>query len=161
YNPGCYGEYDVLGFNSVNGKLFTGGIKNALDAGLGVNVWTENDPERMKQLIKEGVTGIITDYPNRLKKVLDEPKKALPWLRRAVERSRDCRRVRSGIVRRGAIIWPCDLVVFNGALAMISSAPPSPSSPTLVVFFDQPELGAVSQVGGKGSNLIALRAAGF
>jgi pyruvate,water dikinase len=65
------------------------------------------------------------------------------------------------IVRRGAVIWPCDLVVFNGALAMFTSAPPSRSSPNLVVFFDQPEQGTVSRVGGKGSNLISLSAAGF
>ena len=31
----------------------------------------------------------------------------------------------------------------------------------LVVFFDQPEQGAVTRVGGKGSNLITLSAAGF
>jgi glycerophosphoryl diester phosphodiesterase len=37
----------------------------------GVNVWTENDPERMRTLIAAGVTGIITDYPDRLREVLD------------------------------------------------------------------------------------------
>src|SRR5262249_29004463 len=44
---------------------------------------------------------------------------------------------------------------------MFTSAPPSSSSLNLVVFFDQPEQGAVSHVGGKGSNLITLSAAGF
>jgi glycerophosphoryl diester phosphodiesterase len=37
----------------------------------GVNVWTENDPERMRTLIAAGVTGIITDYPDRLREMLD------------------------------------------------------------------------------------------
>jgi glycerophosphoryl diester phosphodiesterase len=39
--------------------------------GRGVNVWTENDPERMYRLIAAGVTGIITDYPDRLRDLLD------------------------------------------------------------------------------------------
>jgi glycerophosphoryl diester phosphodiesterase len=39
--------------------------------GRGVNVWTENDPERMRRLIAAGVTGIITDYPDRLRDLLD------------------------------------------------------------------------------------------
>lgn len=75
YDPGCYSDYDVLGFNSVSGKVTPGSVKNAREAGLGVNVWTENDPERMKQLIKAGATGIITDYPNRLRDVLAEEEK--------------------------------------------------------------------------------------
>jgi glycerophosphoryl diester phosphodiesterase len=41
------------------------------DTGRGVNVWTENDPERMRKLIAAGVTGIITDYPDRLRALLD------------------------------------------------------------------------------------------
>ncbi|MBY0528362.1 MAG: disulfide bond formation protein B [Gemmataceae bacterium] len=72
YNPGCYDSYDSLGFHSVSGKLDTEGIKSARAAGVGVNVWTENDPQRMKQLIEAGVTGIFTDYPNRLRDVLNE-----------------------------------------------------------------------------------------
>ena len=36
-------------------------------SGRGVNVWTENDPRRMRELIDAGVTGIMTDYPNRLR----------------------------------------------------------------------------------------------
>lgn len=77
YNPGCYGDYDVLGFYSVSGKLTPEPIKSAREAGLSATVWTENDPERMKQLIGAGATGIITDYPNRLLDVLaemDKPK---------------------------------------------------------------------------------------
>ena len=36
-------------------------------SGRGVNVWTENDPRRMRELIDAGVSGIVTDYPNRLR----------------------------------------------------------------------------------------------
>ena len=34
--------------------------------------WTVNDPEQMKKLVNAGVEGIITDYPQLLKKILME-----------------------------------------------------------------------------------------
>ena len=37
----------------------------------GVNVWTVNDPADMRNLIAAGVTGIVTDYPDRLRDVLN------------------------------------------------------------------------------------------
>jgi len=45
-------------------------IKDAHDRGLAVKVWTVNDEDRMNQLIDLGVDGIITDYPDRLRRVL-------------------------------------------------------------------------------------------
>lgn len=45
-------------------------IRIAQELGLSVNVWTVNDTARMRELIKMGVDGIITDYPDRLRKVL-------------------------------------------------------------------------------------------
>ena len=68
YNPGC----EALGLGSVGGTVDAAGIRSALAAGLGVNVWTENDPARMRALLAAGVTGIFTDYPNRLATVLAE-----------------------------------------------------------------------------------------
>ncbi len=47
-------------------------IKLAHDLGLSVSVWTVNDASRMRQLIKMGVDGIISDYPNRLRLVLEQ-----------------------------------------------------------------------------------------
>jgi glycerophosphoryl diester phosphodiesterase len=70
YNPGCYGDYDSLGFHSVCGKLDARGIRSARGAGRGVNVWTCNDPNQMACLIDAGVSGLITDYPNRVREVL-------------------------------------------------------------------------------------------
>jgi glycerophosphoryl diester phosphodiesterase len=74
YNPGCYGDYDTVGFSSVGGKIDATAIRSARKAGLGVNVWTENDPGRMKALVEAGATGIFTDYPNRLRRVLEAKK---------------------------------------------------------------------------------------
>lgn len=41
-------------------------------AGYGINVWTVNDPRRMRQLIELGVDGIITDTPDVLRRIVDE-----------------------------------------------------------------------------------------
>jgi glycerophosphoryl diester phosphodiesterase len=70
YNPGCSGGSDTVGFGSTTGKLDLTPLQSARKAGLAVNVWTENDPMRMQALIDAGVTGIFTDYPNRLQTVL-------------------------------------------------------------------------------------------
>ncbi|MDA1074230.1 MAG: glycerophosphodiester phosphodiesterase family protein [Proteobacteria bacterium] len=70
YNPGCYGDYDSTGFGSVTGKFDPVSIVNARSAGFGVNVWTCNDPDQMRTLIGAGVTGIITDFANRVRDVL-------------------------------------------------------------------------------------------
>lgn len=42
------------------------------EAGLAVVPWTVNDKSRMRTLITWGVDGIITDYPDRLAKVMKE-----------------------------------------------------------------------------------------
>ncbi len=41
------------------------------EAGYDVNVWTVNDEKEMRSLIEMGVTGIITDYPQVLKPIID------------------------------------------------------------------------------------------
>ncbi len=46
--------------------------------GLTVVVWTVNEPARMGALIDLGVDGIITDYPDRLRRVLREKGLPLP-----------------------------------------------------------------------------------
>ena len=40
-------------------------------SGRGVNVWTVNDRATMQRLIASGVSGIVTDYPDRLRALLD------------------------------------------------------------------------------------------
>lgn len=46
-------------------------IKTLRDAGYDVYVWTINDEETMMTLINAGVSGIITDYPQKLNEVLN------------------------------------------------------------------------------------------
>lgn len=47
------------------------GVTAVAEAGLGCNVWTSNDVESMTRLVGWGVDGIITDYPDRARSVLD------------------------------------------------------------------------------------------
>ncbi len=46
-------------------------VEAAQDAGLAVNVWTVDDPERMAALAAMGVDGIITNVPDVARSVLD------------------------------------------------------------------------------------------
>jgi glycerophosphoryl diester phosphodiesterase len=69
YNPGCYGDYDSIGFGSVSGKLDSSGIIDVRKGDGGVNVWTCNDKHQMQELIRAGVTGLITDFPNRVRDI--------------------------------------------------------------------------------------------
>jgi glycerophosphoryl diester phosphodiesterase len=69
-HPGCSGDSDSVGLDSISGAIDRATISALRDAGLLVNVWTENDPVRMSALIGAGVTGIVTDYPDRLARIL-------------------------------------------------------------------------------------------
>ena len=59
-------------WSSYHKEVSTESIAIAHQIGLSVNVWTVNEPNRMRELIDMGVDGIITDYPNRLRQVLEE-----------------------------------------------------------------------------------------
>lgn len=49
-------------------------VKTLRDAGFDVYVWTVNDKDSMMTLINAGVSGIITDYPQRMTEVLKKYK---------------------------------------------------------------------------------------
>jgi len=53
-------------------------IKLAHELGLSVSVWTVNETSRMYELIEMGVDSIITDYPDRLRRVMLELGLPLP-----------------------------------------------------------------------------------
>jgi len=53
-------------------------LEEAHRLGLRVVVWTVNEAERMGALIDLGVDGIISDYPDRLRRVLAEKGRPLP-----------------------------------------------------------------------------------
>jgi glycerophosphoryl diester phosphodiesterase len=53
-------------------------VDKAHDAGMKVIPWTVNDTATMRKLINDGVDGIITDYPDRLRTVMAERGWKLP-----------------------------------------------------------------------------------
>lgn len=53
-------------------------VKEAHDLGLKVNVWTVNDKPTMEKMIDFGVDGITTDYPDRLRAVMQARGLPLP-----------------------------------------------------------------------------------
>jgi len=64
-----------LGAEAVNPKITVWNFKSIAklqEQGVDFNVWTVNDELEMKALINTGVQGIITDFPQLLKKMLDE-----------------------------------------------------------------------------------------
>lgn len=73
YEPQRYAEYvgaDALHplFYSVLNEQIVKSIKNA---GFLINAYTVNEEIYMKKLIQLGIDGIITNYPDKLKKVLE------------------------------------------------------------------------------------------
>lgn len=64
YEPDIYSPYYLL--------LRQGQIDDLHLRGIQVIPWTVNDETVMKKLIRQGVDGIITDYPDRLAKVIKE-----------------------------------------------------------------------------------------
>ena len=53
-------------------------MREARALGLAVLPWTVNEPADMEMLIDAGVDGLITDYPDRLRRVLAARGKPLP-----------------------------------------------------------------------------------
>lgn len=78
FNVNSYGGSVVKAIKAAGGKLWSpdqrgltaAQIKEAHEAGIGVIVWTVNAKEEMAKFIDMDVDGIITDYPDILRKVL-------------------------------------------------------------------------------------------
>ncbi|WP_243220217.1 glycerophosphodiester phosphodiesterase family protein [Methylobacter sp. S3L5C] len=68
YHPNCYSEPDSTGSRKLNGY----GITSVRSTGRYVNGWTCNNKDDMRQLITAGVTGLISDFPNRVQDILLE-----------------------------------------------------------------------------------------
>jgi len=52
-------------------------VRTAHAEGLGVWTWAVNETDEMERLLADGVDGIITDFPDRLRSVLDEHRSSL------------------------------------------------------------------------------------
>ncbi|NOU21486.1 MAG: glycerophosphodiester phosphodiesterase [Methyloglobulus sp.] len=78
YNLGCYKDYRLNGFSGLPGKRYLSHIDKIHNAGFGVNVWTCNNQEEMEYLLTAGITGLISDYPNRVCEKILEVGRASP-----------------------------------------------------------------------------------
>ncbi len=70
YNLACYKDLKHKGFGGVAGKRYRAHIEKIRKAGFGVNIWTCNDPEELRQLLAVGITGLVSDYPNRVREII-------------------------------------------------------------------------------------------
>jgi glycerophosphoryl diester phosphodiesterase len=70
YHPSCVTQCDSMGLHAADGALDAATISALRAAGKGINVWTCNEPAHMQQLLSACVTGIITDFPDRLRAFL-------------------------------------------------------------------------------------------
>ncbi|WP_448635907.1 glycerophosphodiester phosphodiesterase family protein [Pedobacter panaciterrae] len=64
FKPTVYSPYSVL--------VGKGLVERCHEAGVKIIPWTVNSIKDMKYLIGLGVDGVVTDYPNIYKKVLEE-----------------------------------------------------------------------------------------
>jgi glycerophosphoryl diester phosphodiesterase len=78
YEPACSGEADVVRRGMSPDDLDKELIDELTAAGVMVNVWTENSEPRLQVLLDAGVTGIFTDYPNRLTAMLEAAGRVAP-----------------------------------------------------------------------------------
>ncbi len=75
YGPALEVDWDTLEFETYNLRVTIATperIRRLREAGRKVNVWVVNDKDAMRHFIEMGVTGIFTDYPQRLAEVLRE-----------------------------------------------------------------------------------------
>ena len=72
YNVGCYKDFKRTSFDGLPGKRYLAHLGKIHKAGFGVNIWTCNDEEEMAGLLAAGVTGLISDYPNRVREKLQQ-----------------------------------------------------------------------------------------
>jgi glycerophosphoryl diester phosphodiesterase len=64
-------ELDAQAFHPGIKVTYPAQVKQLREKGYDVNVWTVNEVKDMNNLIEMGVTGIITDFPQRLNPVLN------------------------------------------------------------------------------------------
>lgn len=73
YEPWNYAKQ--IGADALHPLFYTlddEGIKAIKKANLAINTYTVNEEKYMKQLITLGIDGIITNYPDKLKKIIEE-----------------------------------------------------------------------------------------
>jgi glycerophosphoryl diester phosphodiesterase len=65
-------ELGADAYNPSDASIAAPQIPALRDQGIDVYVYTVNDPEKMKELVEAGASGVFTDYPQRLARVLED-----------------------------------------------------------------------------------------
>ncbi|WP_025720160.1 glycerophosphodiester phosphodiesterase [Paenibacillus sp. 1-18] len=63
-------QFGVTALHAHKNAVTPEAVSEALAIGVVYHPWTVNEPEEMKRLLEAGVSGIITDYPDRLAHIL-------------------------------------------------------------------------------------------
>ncbi|WP_226000310.1 glycerophosphodiester phosphodiesterase [Paenibacillus sp. BJ-4] len=63
-------QFGVTALHAHKNAVTPEAVAEALAVGVVYHPWTVNEPEEMKRLLEAGVSGIITDYPDRLAHIL-------------------------------------------------------------------------------------------
>lgn len=69
-DPLQWGKYEFSTYNARSTLISLEQIQMAHRHGVQVNLFTVNDPDEMQYFIEAGVSGLITDFPQRLTKIL-------------------------------------------------------------------------------------------
>ena len=65
-----WGNFGYQTYNANADYIDHGQVMRALEHGCTVNLYTVNDPDMMQTFIDRGVSSLITDYPQTLRKIL-------------------------------------------------------------------------------------------
>ena len=71
-DPLDWGDFSFETYNARSTLIDEGQIKTAQKKGKKINLFTVNKIEEMKHFMAQGVDGIITDYPQRLKALINQ-----------------------------------------------------------------------------------------
>jgi glycerophosphoryl diester phosphodiesterase len=71
-NLGCFHGYRNVGFKSSHGRRYLDHIAKLRKHYFDVNIWTCNNVDEMTDLVRHGVDGLISDFPNRVQQILND-----------------------------------------------------------------------------------------
>lgn len=72
HNPADFGDRRFDTYNVRRTRVFPDDVKRAVDQGLAVNVYVVNEEEDMRAFTLAGAAGLITDFPQRLRTLIQE-----------------------------------------------------------------------------------------
>ena len=76
--PLDWGNLDYKTYNVRHSLINSRHIGELAEKGISVNLWTVNEEKDMRRFINAGASGIFTDFPHRLARILGRPTAALP-----------------------------------------------------------------------------------